>query len=156
MIRSDCIGSCCGNSRLIAFSGTKSVSPLNSTKETTMLRAFSALALAAAMSFAAQAHNPKAAQGGRIIQAGHYHVELVTKGATVQVFLIGHDDKPVNTAGYKGEATLIVEGKSERVPLSPAGGNQLKGDAPSGLPENPKGSIRITSPTGGTANARFN
>lgn len=107
-------------------------------------------------SFPAQAHDPKERHGGRIAHAGSYHVELVTKGATVEAFLIGHDDKPIQADGYKGVAILVVDGKSQRVPLAPARDNRLKGDAAADLPENPKGVVQITNPAGVTANARFN
>jgi nitrogen fixation protein FixH len=116
-----------------------------------------ALALSATIaSFAAEAHDPKAKHGGRIVAAGNYHVELVTKGTSVEAFIVDHDDKPVRADGYKGMAILVVDGKSQRVPLAPAGDNRLKGDAPSNLPANPKGVIQITNSAGATSNAKFN
>lgn len=120
-------------------------------------KSFAVLALAATIiPFAAEAHDPKARHGGRIVQAGSYHVELVAKGTTVEAFLVGHDDKPVRADGYKGVAILVVDGKSHRVPLSPAEDNRLKGDAAANVPENAKGIIQITNPAGATANAKFN
>ncbi|MDT3685943.1 MAG: hypothetical protein RO009_12990 [Pseudorhodoplanes sp.] len=124
-----------------------------------MFRAKSLAVLAFAATIvplAAEAHDPKARHGGRIVQAGNYHVELVTKGTTVEAFLVGHDDKPVRVDGYKGVAILVVDGKSHRVPLSPAEDNRLKGDAAAKVPENPKGVVQITNPAGATANAKFN
>lgn len=107
-------------------------------------------------SYTAQAHNPKARYGGQIAHAGSYHVELVTKGTAVEAFLIGHDDKPIQADGYKGVAILVADGKSQRVPLAPADGNRLKGDAAADLPRNARTVIQITSPAGVTVNARFN
>lgn len=107
------------------------------------------------VSFAAEAHDPKARHGGRITHAGSYHVELVTRGSTIEAFLVGHDDKPMQANGYKGVAILVVDGKSQRVPLVPSN-DRLKGDAAANLPENPKGVVQIISPTGATANAKFN
>lgn len=106
--------------------------------------------------FAAEAHDPHARHGGRIVHAGNFHVELVAKGTTVEAFLIGHDDKPMLADGYKGVAILAIDGKSQRVPLAPAGNNRLTGDAATSLPENPKGVVQITSPAGATTNAKFN
>lgn len=103
---------------------------------------------------AAKAHDPKARHGGQIAHAGSYHVELVAKGATIEAFLVGHDDKPIRPDGYKGVAILVIDGKSQRVPLAPAD-NRLKGDADASLPESPKGVVQITNPAGVTANARF-
>lgn len=124
-----------------------------------MFRAYARFALplvAMIIPFTAEAHDPKGRHGGRIVHAGSYHVELVTKGTTVEAFLLGHDDKPIRVDGYKGVAILVVDGRSQRVPLVPVDNDRLKGDAAAGLPENPKGVVQITNPTGTIANARFN
>lgn len=112
-----------------------------------------ALAMSA-MSFAAEAHDPKPRHGGRIVHAGNYHVELVTKGRTIDAFLLGHDDKPIRADGYKGVATLTVHGERLSVPLSSRNG-RLTGEAGSDLPDRPAAVVEITNPTGTTVNARF-
>ena len=40
------------------------------------------------------AHEVKSLHGGRLVEAGPYHVELVTKDTAIEVFLIGESDKP--------------------------------------------------------------
>ena len=104
----------------------------------------------------AQAHNPQAKHGGRIVLAGSYHVELVIEGATVAVYLLGHDDKPRDAAGHQGVAILVVDGKSQRVPLAVVADNRLEGKATASLPADVKGVVQITAPTGATAQAKFN
>ncbi|MDC7785036.1 hypothetical protein PQJ75_02080 [Rhodoplanes sp. TEM] len=104
----------------------------------------------------ALAHNPQPRHGGRIVIAGNFHVELVIKGATVSAYLLGHDDKPRDAAGHQGLAILVVDGKSQRVPLAAAEGNRLDGTAPAPLPDGVKGVVQITTPTGATAQAKFN
>jgi hypothetical protein len=104
---------------------------------------------------AANAHNPKARHGGQIAHAGSYHVELVTKGKTVDAFLVGHNDQTMPADGYKGTAILLVDGKRQRIHLAPRD-NRLTGDADSNLPEKVTGIVQITNPTGVTSSAKFN
>ena len=44
----------------------------------------------------AYAHEAKSLHGGRLVDAGPYHVELVTKDTAIEIFLIGEKDKPVD------------------------------------------------------------
>ena len=71
----------------------------------------------------------KARNGGRIVEAGDYHVELVAKRSCVEVFLTDASDKPVAPAGFKGVAILVIGGKSVRVALEPIDGTRLSGKA---------------------------
>ena len=104
----------------------------------------------------ASAHDPKPRYGGAIVVAGNYHVELVVKGGQVDVYLMGHDDKPVAVTGRKGVAILMADGKSVRIPLEPVGSARLSGKAADARPATPKGVVQITEPAGGTVQARFN
>lgn len=98
----------------------------------------------------------KGPHGGRVTEAGSYHVELVAKDTLIEVFLTDASNKPVTTTGFKGTAILVVGGKSARVVLAPASDAKLSGNAPGSLPEDPKGVIQVTSPDGKTAQAKFN
>jgi hypothetical protein len=97
----------------------------------------------------------KGPNGGRVAEAGEYHVELVAKSNVIEVFLTDVSDKPVAPAGFKGVAILVVSGKSVRVPLEPIADSRLAGQAASAVPAEPKGVVQITAPTGKTAQARF-
>lgn len=102
------------------------------------------------------AHAPKVGHnGGPQADAGSFHVELVPDGSVLHVYLRDHSDKAISTEGYKGTAVLVVEGKAERISLTPDGENKLKGTAPTPLPAEPKGAIQITTPAGGTVQAKF-
>src|SRR5262245_54900364 len=104
----------------------------------------------------ASAHSPKVGQnGGRQADAGSYHVEIVSKGQVLQVYLRDHSDQAISTQGFKGTAIFVIKGKPERIPLTPAGDNQLKGDAKVDLPVEPKGAVQLTTPTGSTVQAKF-
>jgi hypothetical protein len=73
----------------------------------------------------------------------------------LQVFLRDHSDKDVASAGFKGTAILVVGGKPQRIPLTPAGANKLSGTSSVALPKEPKGAVQITTPTGSTVQAKF-
>ena len=103
------------------------------------------------------AHAPKVgANGGTQADAGSFHVEVVSQGTTLQVFLRDHGDKAVPTAGYKGTAIFVIEGKPQRIPLAPAGENKMTGTSAVAIPSEPKGAVQITTPTGSTVQAKFN
>lgn len=104
----------------------------------------------------ALAHAPKVgANGGQQGDAGSYHVEVVPQGTTLQVFLRDQSDKTVSTDGFKGTAIFVVDGKPQRVPLTPAGDNKMTGTASVPLPKEPKGAVQITNPAGSTVQAKF-
>ncbi|KMO38815.1 hypothetical protein [Methylobacterium aquaticum] len=114
---------------------------------------FSSLLLAAAP---VCAHETAGKNGGRVADAGKFHVELVAKGETVDVFVSDEGQKPVPAAGFKGTAILVVGGKPARVPLEPVDGNRLTGKAATALGDNPKGAVQLTGPDGATASGKFN
>lgn len=113
-----------------------------------------ALASVVALSITAIAHETKGKHGGRIVDAGSYHLELVVKGADVSVFVTDSTDNPVPPAGYKGTAILASGGKTHRVVLEPAA-DKLAGKAETALTPEAKGVVQLTAPGGGTAQGQF-
>lgn len=93
--------------------------------------------------------------GGRVAEAGAYHVELVAKDKVIEAFVSDANEKPLPPTGFKGTALLVVDGKPQRIPLSPEG-QRLTGKADVALPISPKGAVQLTSPDGKTTSARFN
>jgi hypothetical protein len=122
------------------------------------LRNLIAVAFVVATAGLAFAHGPEIGpNGGRQVDAGDYHVEVVAKGTTLDVFLRDHDsDKAVMSQGFKGTAIFVVGGKSQRIPLTPAGENKLSGTSGVALPGQPKGAVQIITPKGSTVQAKFN
>lgn len=104
---------------------------------------------------AAWAHEAKGKHGGRIVDAGSYHVEMVVKSDTVDVFISDASEKPVVTSGFRGTAIFVAGGKSQRVVLTPIEGTRLSGSATAALPEKPKGVVQLTGPDGKTSQAKF-
>ncbi len=105
----------------------------------------------------ALAHEPGVgANGGVRVDAGHYHAELVADGTpAVSLYLSDGADKPVPADGFKANAILVVDGKAQRFPLSPAGGNRLAGTAAVAVPKGVKGVVQISAPDGTSAQAKY-
>ena len=103
------------------------------------------------------AHAPKMGEhAGPQADAGSFHVELIPQGTELLVYLRDHSDKAVSTEGFRGAAIFVIDGKPERITLTAAGGNQLKGASSVNIPSEPKGAVQITTPTGSTVQAKFN
>jgi hypothetical protein len=98
----------------------------------------------------------EARHGGKVVDAGDYHVELVARADTIEVYLSDHNDKAVPSAGHKAVAILLVEGKSQRIVLEPDGPSRLRGKAPVAMTQAVRGVVQITVPNGKTLQARFN
>lgn len=123
-----------------------------------MKRLALAVAMVAALSGTAFAHDPRPGPNGGVkVDAGaRHHAELVANGTPqVLVFLFDANDTPVAAAGWRANAILVVDGRSQRFALRPAEGNRLVGTAPVAVPAGVKGAVQITGPDGATAQARF-
>jgi hypothetical protein len=117
---------------------------------------FVAAALAASGGTAAFAHAPKIGQhGGHQADAGSFHVEIVPQGTALAVYLRDHSDKAFPSAGFKGTAIFLIDGKPTRIPLAPDGDNKLTGTSPVALPADPKGAVQLVTPKGETMQAKF-
>lgn len=96
----------------------------------------------------------KGPHGGRVVEAGPYHVELVVETRAIAVYLSDADSKPVPAAGFKGIAVLTVGGKAQRIELAPKD-NHLAGPSPVALPAAVKGVVQLTAPDGKTAQGKY-
>jgi hypothetical protein len=121
---------------------------------------FNAFAVAAILFCApslAFAHAAKIGEhGGQQTDASIFHVEVVAKETKLEVYLHDHSTKAVPSAGLKGVAIFkAVDGKPVRIPLEPAGDNELTGVSPSPLPTQLEGAVQITTLTGGVVQGKF-
>ena len=103
----------------------------------------------------ASAHDQKGTHGGWIEHAGSYHVELVSKSGKLELFVTDENRKSIPATGFRAIAILVVDGKSQRILLEPAGSVLLSGTASFTLPAKPKGVVQLTGPDGKTALAKF-
>ncbi len=101
------------------------------------------------------AHDGTGHHGGRIADAGPYHIELVTRDRRVEVTIYDAKETAVSPAGFKGTAILVVGGKPARVVLAPSGAG-LSGEAEVALGAAPRGVVQITGPDGAAASGKFN
>jgi hypothetical protein len=115
-----------------------------------------ALIGALALTATAYAHGPeKGKNGGRQVDAGNYHVELVSKDKTLAVYISDENDKPVDAKGFKATGIFVVGGKAQRIELTPEAANKLSGTSGVALPADLKGAVQIMLPAGGTIQAKF-
>jgi hypothetical protein len=120
------------------------------------LERVTAAALLIASISMSSAHAPKVgANGGAQADAGSFHVEVVPQGTILQVFVRDHSNKAVGTDGYKGMAIFVIGGKPQRILLTPAGENKLTGTSSVSIPNELKGAVQITTPSGSTVQAKF-
>ncbi len=122
-----------------------------------MKKFLAALVICLLVPSASLAHEPRPGpNGGLKVDAGNYHAELLADGTdTVTVFLFDANDQPVESAGFKGNAILIINGKPARFALDPASGQKLVGKAPGPVAAGVKGAVQLTLPDGGTVQAKF-
>lgn len=105
---------------------------------------------------AAFAHAPaKGKNGGQQVDAGNYHIEVVAKGNTLDVFITDHSESPVPTKGFRGTAVLIAGGKPVKVSLAPRGENVLTGTSPVELSLPIRGAMQIINSDNETVQAKF-
>ncbi len=115
-------------------------------------------ALATAVAFPVLAHEPRSGpNGGRLVDAGDkMHVELVANGAPeISVYLFDANDQPVPAAGFSGQAILLIDGVTLRIPLEPVEASRMAGNAAAPVPQGVKGAVQLKGPDGATAQAKF-
>lgn len=103
------------------------------------------------------AHEPRRGpNGGDLVDAGAYHIEIMAKGTTLDVLVSDSVDRPVPVTGFKALAILVIDGKTQRVVLAPsADASKLTGTTPATITKI-KGAVQLTSPDGATATGRVN
>ena len=100
------------------------------------------------------AHESKGPNGGRIADAGSYHVELVVSGAQVDVFVSDSNDKAVATGRIQSRRDSQC-GREGAAHCAGIRGPELSGKAGSDLPANVKGVVQLTAPDGKVAQGQF-
>lgn len=103
----------------------------------------------------ALAHDAPSNHGGVVADVGPYHVELVAKGQTVDLYLTDDANREVPAAAFKGVAILIVDGKTQRIVMAPATGNRLTGQATTPVSRAPKGAIQLQTSQGATIQGKL-
>ena len=99
----------------------------------------------------------KGPHGGHIIDAGggKQHWEVVAAGGELTLYVTDKDEKPVETAGGKAEAQVLVAGKTYAVTLTPAGSNTMKGSGPFTAEKGMRVILKTTGVGGANIQARL-
>jgi hypothetical protein len=110
-----------------------------------------------ALHVAAYAHEPrKGPNGGELVDAGTYHVEVVGKGMSLEVYVSDASDKPLKANDFKALAIMVIDGKTHRIQLEAlADGTKFKAAAPAAITR-VRGAIQLTDKDGKTATGRVN
>lgn len=98
-----------------------------------MIRRFvsslAALALGATLAVADEGHvhdhDPK--HNGIVEHSSHHHLELVAKDGSIELYVTDESGAAEDASAAKATATVLADGKTEQVALTPAGDNALKG-----------------------------
>ncbi len=85
-----------------------------------------ALLLATLPATAADDHDHAPEHGGKLVESGHHHLEVVAKDGVLEVYVEGEDGQHEDVAAAKATATVLSGGKAETIQLAPADG-VLKG-----------------------------
>ena len=68
------------------------------------------------------------ANGGKLADAGKYHLELVVTPAEMRLYVTGAKDAKVDTQGAEASATVLAGREKSTVKLVPAGDNAVAGN----------------------------
>jgi hypothetical protein len=97
----------------------------------------------------------KGPNGGQMVDAGSFHVELIIKNADYSVNVFDHVDNPVAVAQATGVATVMVGEEKEKVTLQPVAANTLTGTGALKRSGPTKILVLLRVPEQATAMARF-
>ncbi len=97
----------------------------------------------------------KGPNGGQMIDAGAFHVELVVKDADYRVHVYDHVDAPVAVAKATAVVTVMIGEATEKVTLKPVAGNTLAGNGTMKRSGPSKVMVLLRVPDQAMAMARF-
>lgn len=98
-------------------------------------------------------HGPK--HNGIVVHSGHHHLELVAAGNSIELYITNEEGGAEDVAAAKASATVLAEGKTEIVTLTPAGANSLKGTGGFNAGKGTTVVVSLTLPGHETEQARF-
>lgn len=93
--------------------------------------------------------------GGQEVEVGGHHLELVVKDRDLALYVRDQADKPVDPKTVKASANVLSGKDRATVPLAPAGGEMLSGQAPFRVAKDAKVVVTFTVAGGRSHQARF-
>ena len=100
-------------------------------------------------------HAKRGANGGEVVDAGPYHLELVVKDQVVALYVLDEKNGKVPVNNAKATATVMSDGGKTTVSLTPAGDNVLKGSGKFRTNEDMRVLVSLTVAGKDTQQARF-
>lgn len=100
---------------------------MNKTLPVFLTGAALSLAIAVGSTYAADDRHHNGKHGGKVVESGHHHVEVVAKDGAIEVYVEDEDGKPEDIKNAKATAAVLSEGKKEDVSLAADPANVLKG-----------------------------
>jgi hypothetical protein len=97
----------------------------------------------------------KGPNGGQMVDAGSFHVELIVKDADYSVNVFDHVDNPVAVANATAVATVMVGEQKEKVTLQPVAANTMAGTGSMKRAGSAKILVLLRLPDQATSMARF-
>lgn len=76
---------------------------------------------------AAEEHTHVGKHGGKVVESGHHHLEIVARDGTLEVHVSDEDGKPEDLRDVKATAAVLSGGKKTDVTLAADAANVLKG-----------------------------
>jgi hypothetical protein len=109
------------------------------------------------MPAAAKAHEPrKGPNGGELVDAGAYHVEVFGKATLLEIYVSDSLDRPLRASDFKALAIMVIDGKTHRIPMEPAAdGSKFTATAPVAITR-VRGAVQLTDKVGKTVTGRVN
>ncbi|MPZ45745.1 MAG: hypothetical protein GEV05_20620 [Betaproteobacteria bacterium] len=98
-------------------------------------------------------HAKMGANGGQVVDAGPYHLELVVNGQELTLYVLDEKNSKVSVDGAK--ASAIVMSGGGKTTIAPAGDNALKGARKFQAKEDMRVLLSLTLPGKATQQARF-
>lgn len=86
-----------------------------------------ALIACAPAAYAHEDHAHEAKHGGKIVESGHHHLEILARDGALEVHVDGKGGHTEDMQNAKATASILTKGKKLDVALTPGPGNVLKG-----------------------------
>ena len=100
-------------------------------------------------------HAKVGANGGQVMDAGPYHLELVVKGQELTLYVLDDKNSKISVDGAKASAIVMSGSAKTTILLTPTSGNALKGAGDFQAKEDMRVLLSLTLPGKGTQQARF-
>jgi hypothetical protein len=109
-----------------------------------------------AFPFVANGHDVvKGPNGGQVVDDAGHHVEFLTKGSELMLYLSDNDDKPISSAKATGRVIVQDSGKQATVDLAAVEPNILSAKLAAPLSTGAKLAVTIKLGDGHDVKARF-